>query len=290
MFGPPADGWSGATADGRRDALSVSVEEFAADEQSFLSVLVERLADAVGAEFPRVIASPWIFAKLAPGASADTCAFTRGACIFLPAAMLRRFQDVALYPEGLAAALSLVAHEKIHVLQRLAPEPFHRLYEDGWGCRRVRTVEWGDARSWLDFKHLPNPDALDSWVVPSRENGEWTLTVPILAGRHQSNWVTGFLDFLFPPSMLPLSFSLIEVELEGDIARVRTDERGLPVFRSAQEAKAMGESPDSLPALAMDHPHEVAAGLFGRLVSAGGDGFVEPGATLFQEWCRAHLG
>ncbi len=156
----------GATADapipsapGRRRemaeaAFKEKVQSFSESEQELIRDAVSRLNEQIGDDWPLVSKSPWRFVKV----DSTFCSgfpHTRGKTIILPAGIMPVFQHSESF------AVNLLLHEKLHVLQRLYPERFEKLYTL-YGFEKIRLADGELAR--VDYGQ--NPDAFGvEWAI-----------------------------------------------------------------------------------------------------------------------------
>lgn len=129
-------------------------QDFSEDEKAGLRRQVERLAELTGNDWPLVSRLPWHFIK----AKEPFCSgfpHTRGLAIVMQPRML----DFILHNEP--AALTILLHEKLHVVQRLYPDRMSGLAKQ-YGFVPVRLAEGEVAR----LNIVQNPDDLrPGWAL-----------------------------------------------------------------------------------------------------------------------------
>ena len=140
------------------------VRTFSQEEQELLSRVARKLSKLTAADWPLVSKTPWKFLKV----SSKFCrgfAHTRGPNILLSPPMM------GIIKSNEDFALTLLLHEKLHVLQRMYPERFEALYSE-YGFRRIKLAEGELDR----IRVAQNPDAFSiDWAVEIE--GEWSLMV-----------------------------------------------------------------------------------------------------------------
>ena len=121
---------------------------FTKEEKSSLTSLVEELDELTHAHWPAVSRLPWHFIKVDRTFCAGM-AHTRGLAIILSQAYLERIREDRVF------GLTLLLHEKLHVIQRLNPSSFASLYAN-YGFERI-TLANGELQR---FNLAQNPDGL----------------------------------------------------------------------------------------------------------------------------------
>ena len=255
------------------------------EEKKAVTALVTRVHGAWASQYPLLAKTAWSFIPLADTIEGGL-PHTRGSSIVLQQAVLHMMVRAAKKPEDpiTPEMLGLLAHEQSHVVQRLHPEMFARLYTGAWGYVRAKDVA---SHPWLDRQHLGNPDGIDvGWVFPLKEDGATTYIQPLVV----------FSEGPEPRSM-PQDFQAIGVTMEkkGDAFRPKEDgER--PLFRDLGTLPAyqdlwggVGET---------FHPNEIFACLFAGMVVKDhfkGPGLERPSEAAgkdfarLRSWCRENF-
>ena len=144
---------SRARTDFAKQKYSNKILKFSSDEEDLLTGLVAQLNELTSAQWPSVSRLPWQFIKVDPSFCAGM-AHTRGLAIILSQFHLKRFQEDNMY------GLKLLLHEKLHVIQRLNPTSFAKLYIN-YGFERI-TLAKGELNR---FNLAQNPDGLQlNWA------------------------------------------------------------------------------------------------------------------------------
>ncbi|MDA7511618.1 hypothetical protein N8612_08105, partial [Verrucomicrobia bacterium] len=144
---------SRARTDFAKQKYSNKILKFSSDEEDLLTGLVAQLNELTSAQWPSVSRLPWQFIKVDPSFCAGM-AHTRGLAIILSQFHLKRFQEDNMY------GLKLLLHEKLHVIQRLNPTSFAKLYKN-YGFERI-TLAKGELNR---FNLAQNPDGLQlNWA------------------------------------------------------------------------------------------------------------------------------
>ena len=145
----------GARLDLARQGFAGFAAEFSDEEVQLLAGSVHRLSGLVGDEWPLVARLPWNFVKVRDG-FCQGMPHTRGFSIVLGPRALARMAEDAEY------GLTLLLHEKLHVVERLCPGAFAPLFRD-FGFLPVQLA----ASIAEDLNLAQNPDALSmEWAIP----------------------------------------------------------------------------------------------------------------------------
>lgn len=156
--------------------------EFTAEEQAMLTNQIKELEKLTGNTWPLLMRFPWNFIKAKPGFCVDF-PHTRGLSIVLSERVLQRMKDDPIF------GITILLHEKIHVLQRACGESFEELYAD-YGYDEFELA--AEAKSQLNLAQ--NPDALSSmWSI--QVDGKPHLLATEIAA--QANRLA-FAEKLFP--------------------------------------------------------------------------------------------
>lgn len=231
-----------------------AVGEFTDDERAALSWYVERIDRALGKDYPLFTGTPWSFLKV--GASIEGgMPFTHGTHILFSPAVLRDLVTLSksrTERDALKLAGELLVHEQSHVVQRLHPAPFAKLFHALWGFERAERIEEG---AWLAQHRAVDPDGVDGrWVFPFGAGG-------------RDGWLLPAVVFRDGPGLrrMPQDFLLVGLTLEksGDGFKVKTDADGKPVSRPLPE---IAEYASRFPPMEdIYHPNEAAAAIFAQL-------------------------
>ena len=239
-----------------RARFASGLGEFAENEEAALTALVRELEGRLSPSFPLLFDQPWRFVKLAP----ELCGgfpHTRGTCIVFSDDVVARITTMVEDGGAVEAARRigpLLVHEKLHVLQRLYPRRFARLYTDHWGF-----VE-ADIRPdpWIVARQISNPDGLAlPWLARVGE-GEGARTY----------WMRTLIDD--EPALPQMGRDFVGVafvvEERDGVFEVVHDGAGLPVQVAMDELPAYAARFPT--ARGLDHPHEIAAYCLAELVGA----------------------
>ena|GEM_PF-687009 len=278
-----------------RARYRAGVRQFNAHERAVITRLAHGIDTALS-RYPRLARLPWRFLKVADDIEGGL-PHTRGRYIVLSQSVCERLLRIdAVLParDALAAAATILLHERIHVLQRTAPGLFDSLYRKVWGFVRVKSV----ARSpWLRRHHLANPDGSTAgrfccWLFPVHAQG---------SGAVRYIWPLVVFSDGPGPKRMPQDFRMLAVDVrrDGDRARVIGKPDGRPSARPLLEVSAYTR----VFAISQNiyHPNEAAADLLTQLVlfdtladtsglsprrRAALDAFFAP----LRRWARTHLG
>lgn len=228
-FGLKADAAIPATAAERnafvRSGHAAMAEEFSDKEVATLRRCVARLSQVAGRDWPALTRLPWHFIKV-QGNFCNGFPHTRGLAIVLTGGVLEEIAGDEV------RGLTLLAHEKLHIVQRLNTLSFAGLYQE-YGFLPVQLAPGEPAR--LNF--VQNPDALRSdWAV--RPGGQWLLLATTF--RKNRNLRLGFQESCFPLEQRTDGLWSLAPEIDPPAA-LREWKSSFPISHSH------------------DHPHEVAA-------------------------------
>lgn len=227
-------------------------EEFTEDEQKLVSAVVAGLQPALQREMPKFAEQPWSFIKVNATIEGGM-PHTRGSHIILPApavAALRRFQN--LKPPGGPLA-RLFIHEQVHVVQRVHPEWFTKLYTEVLGFEKAKQIE---SHPWIKARQIVNPDGPDvSWVMPIKSadgSTRWIWPL-ILLGSTDATTFEGL--------------QMVGIDLQSDGKggfKVKLDANGEPEHAPLTDIQAYLDRAHVRQDLY--HPNEIAAELLPLLV------------------------
>lgn len=157
---------SGARTDFAKQKYAEKILKFSSEEENLLTGLVAQLGELTSPQWPAVSRLPWQFIK-ADSSFCAGMAHTRGLAIILSPKYLKRFQDDNSF------GLTLLLHEKLHVIQRLNPTSFTKLYKD-YGFERITLAKDELKR----FNLAQNPDGLQlNWAPRFGESPSIDLTL-----------------------------------------------------------------------------------------------------------------
>lgn len=165
-----------------RQGFQEFAAEFTEEEQTMLKEQIKELEKLTGNTWPLLTRFPWNFIKAKPGFCSDF-PHTRGLSIVLSERVLQRMKADPVF------AITILLHEKIHVLQRACGKSFEELYH-GYGYKQFDLAV--DAKSKLNLAQ--NPDALSSFWFIQVDGMPHMLATEIEA---QANRLT-FAEKLFP--------------------------------------------------------------------------------------------
>ena len=197
--------------------------EFSKEEKETLSNSIKELERLTGDEWPLLSRFPWNFIKVDSGFCSDF-PHTRGLSIVLSARVLQKMKDDPVF------AMTILLHEKIHVLQRVNAPSFEKLYGE-YGYTKFLL----DPKSKTKLNLAQNPDALSSTWSFQIDGKQHLLATEI--ETHDNRLV--FAEKLFPLSKT--SDKSFSTEAAIEISKV-------------EEFKKQFAIPTGY-----DHPNEVAA-------------------------------
>ncbi|MFP8870012.1 MAG: hypothetical protein VCB43_00455 [Myxococcota bacterium] len=129
--------------------------EFTEEERELLRERVTELQRLVGGDWPLLTRLPWNFIKVNDGFCRGM-PHTRGLSTVLGPRALAKIKSDPTY------ALTLLLHEKLHVVERISPEVFEALYRS-YGFQPIEM----DPASVASLNLAQNPDALSlNWAIP----------------------------------------------------------------------------------------------------------------------------
>lgn len=231
-------------------------QAFTEQEQAAIKALVVKLHAILQKDYPQFAAQPWVFIKVSRKVEGGL-PHTRNQCILFSEDVCKGIAEShARSPEPLFVSRwgRLLVHEQSHVLQRKSPELFKGLYTGLWQFTKAKKIE---GRQWADLNRVTNPDATDvDWIWTQKKDGQ--------AVKHY--W--GQLVFTEGPAPKKMGADfnsiLIEMEPAAEGFKVKLDENGKPVqtrLREVAEYRGFFE-----PANQIDHPNEIFADMFSRLI------------------------
>lgn len=154
----------------RRKFADARYAEFAAEftdaEEGTIREQIAELTRFTGDDWPLVARFPWNFIKVNDGFCNDF-PHTRGLSIVLGSRVLQRMKEDPVF------GMTILLHEKLHVLQRVCDGAFDNLYRD-YGYQKIDLAE----ASVAGLKLARNPDALSSyWAIPVDRQPHFLATV-----------------------------------------------------------------------------------------------------------------
>lgn len=214
--------------------------------------LAGMVTDTLSDAYPKFAEVPWRFIKTANHICGGFV-YTRGDCIFFSARMIDLFVqmwDLRDRPGALDDFLTLLAHEQMHVVQRVYPDAFAKLYKDVWGF--VEGTVPG--HPWISERQVTNPDAVHSnWLAPN----------PNPSNGPAYYWMRTLLKDVDEFPVLGRDFIALafHVEKKGSEYSLVLDDAGAPVHTPMEECEAyMARFPAVYKG--QDHPNEIAAYTF----------------------------
>lgn len=235
-----------------RKRYQQAIRPFRPEEQEAIRGYIAALQPLIH-DYPRYARQPWRFVKVADHIEGGL-PHTRDDFIVLSEFAAKSLFDLKRrYPaeQALLRAGSLLVHEQAHVLQRLEPKRFERLYASTFGYRRVAPIPLPND---LSSSQVANPDGMSCcWLFPCGRGLIWPFLV--FAGRDGLRRMPD--DFrMLAVSVSPLAGGTeYRVERDAD-GRSRVEE--LMRVREYVEAFPLTQN--------FYHPNETAADLFARLV------------------------
>jgi hypothetical protein len=194
-------GSKGDAAEARR-RYQASVKAFAPEELAAFAALVEWMQPKLATTYPLLDRTPFSLLKVSAKIEGGL-PHTRDRHILFADDLLK--QAAALHqtnPLGFRKAMGpLLLHEQMHVIERLFPERFEKLFTEVWGFRHL---EKALEHSWLAERQLLNPDGPDiRWIYPVKDG----------AGKR---WIWPLVILREPKASMkmPQDFLLVGVALE----------------------------------------------------------------------------
>jgi hypothetical protein len=251
-------------------------EEFTEEERQALTTLLGRIHPAMQRTYPGFAKQGWSFIKVKPTLEGGM-PHTRGPHIIVSPPALGAMRQMANAGDvGTAAAAGLLVHEQTHVIERLHPEWFTKLFTDVFGFRRAKRI---DTDPWVAARQLVNPDGIDTlWVFPVKDEAH---------ADAKPQWICPLVIFPDPETTTLRRMSFVALELEPsdaeapapDTFKLKLDASGEPVHRSLPSVAAYVRSIRTRQNLY--HPNEAAADLMARLAIA--DALDQAGAADANE-------
>jgi hypothetical protein len=230
-LGLPAEDPAARLAFAREHHAAMAMDFTAGEEAALRRVVADLSREAEAAGWPMLSRLPWHFVKVKSG-FCQNMPHTRGMVTVLSATVVARLARHE------AAAGELLFHEKIHVVQRLNPTRFTRLYQS-FGYTPLRLAA-GEAER---LNLIQNPDApVNDWAVSL---GDTTVLIATAFNRRLR-----FSETYYQLTPLPDGTSRVGGKL-ADPAAVETWRERFPVR------------------IGYDHPHEVFAYLCGGIFRRG---------------------
>jgi hypothetical protein len=247
--GPKAD-----AAEARR-RYQAAVRPFTEDELAAFGSLVDWMQPKLATAYPMLDRTP--FSLLKVGSSIEGgLPHTRDRHILFSVGLLK--QAAAMHqanPEAFRRAIGpLLLHEQMHVIERLYPERFEKLFTEAW---RFRHLEKAPEHPWLSERQLLNPDGPDTrWIysIKGEEGKRWIWPLVILREPKAS-------------MRMPQDFLLVGVALQET-------ENGFKVLEDPKTREPKFESLEAMEDLLrrfpnpgeLYHPNEIAADWLAEIV------------------------
>jgi hypothetical protein len=238
-------------------------EDFTDAERQALTTLLTRIHPGIDRTYPGFAKQPWSFIKVKATLEGGM-PHTRGPHVIVSPPVLGAMRQMALGGDaGTSAAAGILAHEQTHVLQRLHPEWFTKLYTDVMGFQRVERVE---PHPWVAARQLVNPDGIDTrWVFPVRSDSQPNV---------KPRWIWPLVIFsdTDATSLRQMTFIALDLEptdsnaAEPESFKVKSDVSDEPVREPLAGVGAYVRAVRTRHSLY--HPNEAAADLMARLVIA----------------------
>ncbi len=238
-----------------RQRYQAGVAVFTEAERTAIRWHVAKLIPVLLKDYPLIGRMPWSFLKVSDQIEGGL-PHTRGRHIILPASLC---QQIVLTQQEPAAAmaylgiLDLLAHEQMHVFQRIYPAFCDSLYTGLWGFQKAEAIT---ACPWLLEHHLANPDAVACpWILPVKKGTATAYLWPLVVFSEGND-----------VKQMPDDFRMLAISLrkttQGFAVEVAAD--GKP---AAQDLLLVPEVRALFPLTSSSyHPNEASADLFGKLV------------------------
>lgn len=224
--------------------------EFTGEEENALRFHTAKI-DAVCADYPVYLAIPWCFVKVSDKLEGGL-PHTRGKFIILGEGFLR---TVAAEKEGMRALQleQVIAHEKVHVHQRLNPGFYDTLYTKVWPWKKAGKLELPAS---VTDREVHNPDGvLAEWVLPGMADRQETFLLPLILINPDAK------RLVMPQAM---EMEALLVKKDGSGLAFDPDKNGKPQLEKISESK---EFQTAFPTSeSRYHPNEVAADVFSTLL------------------------
>jgi len=262
-----------------RQRYADAVGSYSAAEQQAIRTILATVIPQLTAHYPLFAAEPWQFIKL-DARFEGGMPFTRGHCIVMSDAISMSLVATAQLPAGHNQA-DLLVHEQTHVLQRLHPAIFARLYTAVLGFIHMpqepaRTAD-------LIAHQMLNPDGISCvWAYPLTVNGHHVIIEPqVIVGS----------DAIVP--RMPDDFEIIALPLDAQDGayheRLGTDGKAVMVALEniGPYVSAFAPCDENF------HPNEICAVLFAQLVLNDVAGLPvsqdSPAMQLVRGWAATDL-
>ena len=269
-----------------RNRFRDAIRPFTEREKESITWVVKELEERLEIKFPLLWQQPWKFIKVRSGLCGNF-SHTRGPCIIFSQTTVDRIvaaRHAGSTEQALLDVGTLFLHEQLHVLQRLYPRKFAKLYRESFGLVKAEVIP----HPWIEERVMTNPDASGStWLIcesdAPKATSYWPLT--ILKG-----------DDAVP--VMGRDFRSIAVEVEDDgsgrFSVVCTPE-GIPKFRDLESLQNHAHRFPTVRGL--EHPNEIAAYMFADKLRADLIADQDVSVTKqqrqmvldFQHWCEQNL-
>jgi hypothetical protein len=233
-----------------RQRYQQAVRPFRPEEQQAIRAYIDALQPFLRG-YPRFARQPWKFVKVADHIEGGL-PHTRDNFIVLTEAVSKQLFDMRrqLTPENaLLRGGMLLLHEQVHVLQRLEPSRFEKLYTITFGYQRVAMIPLPDD---LRLNQVANPDGMSCcWLFPRGTGMLW----PFLVFTERDG-----------VRRMPADFRMraVAVEGAGGSYRVLSDSDGRS---QTEDLLKVREYVEAFPLTQnFYHPNEAAADLFAQLI------------------------
>lgn len=259
-----------------KERYAAAVRDFSDDEAALLREVIEQLHPTLEKHYPLLARTPWSFIKKADSLEAGAH-FTRERHIVLSEGFLKRavaMNNRVAPRQVLRRVGGLLLHEQTHVLQRLHPEKFAKLYTEVWGFTRTQKIESID---WLKQRQVVNPDAVDlGWVYGLKEDDDTTRWI----------WPRVILTKLDQPRMFrDMAFIAVELEKTDGGFRVKENDDDSATHVPLNDVRAYTQK---FPHGGAYHPNEAAAGMLPAVILADVDDAFAPKGEDAQQYLAKH--
>ncbi|MDG2384430.1 MAG: hypothetical protein P8N76_22370 [Pirellulaceae bacterium] len=272
-----------------RNRFRDAIRSFSEREKESITWVVKELEERLEIKFPLLWQQPWKFIKVRSGLCGNF-SHTRGPCIIFSQSTVDRIvaaRNSGSTEQALLDVGTLFLHEQLHVLQRLYPRKFAKLYRETFGLMEAEVVP----HPWIEERLMTNPDASGStWLIRDSDAPDvpaatcyWPLT--ILKGDEEV-------------PVMGRDFRSIAVEVEDDGSgrfSVVCTPQGIPKFRDLESLQNHARRFPTVRGL--EHPNEIAAYMFADKLRADLSADQDVSVTKqqrqmvldFQHWCEQQL-
>lgn len=269
-----------------RERFRAAVLPFSEKEVESLKWYCDQLNTRLATDMPLIAKQPWRFLKVADHLCGGF-SHTRGTVIIFSQGTLNRIVQ-GRAAEKLRSAGTLLLHEKFHVLQRLYPKKFAKLYTDIYGFHQA-TIR---PNAWLDRRQIANPDAIRlEWLIAVQDGDD---------GGSSFYWPRTILRGDSPVPTMGRDFLDIAVRVvrKGKKYQAVLNDDGQPEYRQLSSLTSHVDRYSTRRGL--EHPNELAAYMSGQMLIYGYlleadelpknyEQDIRPRLKPFMDWCHAEL-